>query len=82
MWAIQKNIPDKKTSIGLGWWVYQDDSLGRSVFHVGNNPGFCSMLMIFPEQGFGITILCNASYAQKAVWNKMTIEIAQLFVNK
>ncbi len=82
MWTIQKNIPDKKTSIGLGWWVHQDDSLGRSVFHVGNNPGFCSMLMIFPEQSFGITILCNASYAQKAVWNKMTIEIAQLFVNK
>lgn len=82
MWTTQKSIPDKRTSIGLGWWIHLDEKLGKSVFHVGNNPGFCSVLMIYPEQKLGITILSNASYAQKAVWNKMTAEIASLFMNK
>jgi CubicO group peptidase (beta-lactamase class C family) len=82
MWSIQRHINNSKTSIGLGWWVYQDDKLGTSVFHVGNNPGFCSILMIFPDQKLGISVLSNASYAQKAIWNKMTIEVAQLLIKK
>lgn len=82
MWTTQKSIHEKKTSIGLGWWVHQNENLGKSVFHVGNTAGFSSVLLIYPEHKFGITILSNASYAQKAVWNKMTTEIATLFINK
>lgn len=80
MWASQKTIPNKKTSIGWGWWIYDDNQLGKSVFHVGNNPGFSSILMIYPEHHFGITVLCNGSYAQEAVWNKITEEIAKLYI--
>jgi CubicO group peptidase (beta-lactamase class C family) len=50
MWVTQKEIPDKKTSIGWGWWIHQDEKLGKSVFHVGTNTGFCSILMIYPEK--------------------------------
>ncbi len=82
MWATQKGIPDSKTSIGWGWWIYQDKKLGTSVFHVGNNPGFCSILMIYPEKNFGITILCNGWYAQEAVWHKMTNEITNLYLEE
>ena len=80
MWISQKEIPNKKTSIGWGWWIYEDDELGKSVFHVGNNPGFCSILMIYPEKNFGITVLCNGWYAQEAVWNKITEEITKLYI--
>jgi CubicO group peptidase (beta-lactamase class C family) len=80
MWTMQREIPGKKTSIGWGWWIHNDDKLGKSVFHVGNNPGFCCILMIYPEQKFGITVLCNGSYAQKAIWNSLTKEIATLFI--
>ena len=82
MWTTQKVIPDNKTSIGWGWWIYQDDKFGTSVFHVGNNPGFCSILMIYPEKNFGITILCNGWYAQEAVWHKITDEITKLYLGK
>lgn len=79
MWATQKVIPNSKTSIGWGWWIYQDDRFGTSVFHVGNNPGFCSVLIIYPDKNFGITILCNGWYAQEAVWHKITDEITNLY---
>lgn len=82
MWKLQKEIPGKKTSIGWGWWKYEDDELGPSVFHAGNNPGFCSILIIYPEANFGITILCNGRYAQEAVWNKITEEITKLYLGK
>ncbi len=82
MWTTQNKIPDKNTSIGWGWWINQNDELGRSVFHVGNNPGFCSILMIYPEKGFGITILCNGWYAQEGVWHKITEEITNLYIGE
>jgi hypothetical protein len=62
MWTMQREIPGKKTSIGWGLVDFtMMTNLGKSVFHVGNNPGFCCILMIYPEQGFGITVLCNGS---------------------
>ncbi|MBK8702234.1 MAG: serine hydrolase [Saprospiraceae bacterium] len=73
-------IPDKKTSIGWGWWIHQDEELGKSVFHVGTNTGFCSILMIYPEKKFGLTILCNGWYAQEAVWHKIAEEITALYI--
>lgn len=80
MWTTQMEIPDKKTSIGWGWWINQDEELGKSVFHVGTNPGFCSILMIYPEEKFGLTILCNGWYAQEAVWHKIAEEITALYI--
>ncbi|MBK7474879.1 MAG: beta-lactamase family protein [Haliscomenobacter sp.] len=80
MWATQIEIPDKKTSIGWGWWIHQDEELGKSVFHVGTNTGFCSILMIYPEKKFGLTILCNGWYAQEAVWHKIAEEITALYI--
>lgn len=82
MWTTQKEIANNKTSIGWGWWISQDEKLGTSVFHVGNNPGFCSLLMIYPEKNFGITILCNGWYAQEAVWHKITDDIVKLYLEE
>lgn len=81
MWSTQKNIEETRTSIGWGWWIYKDD-LGEFVFHVGDNPGFCSILGIYPEQNFGLVILCNGWYAKEAVWNKLHDEITKLYLRK
>ncbi len=82
MWSLKQSIRNKKTSIGLGWWRYEDDKFGDYVFHVGRDPGFCSTLMIFPEQNFGITILCNGMYADQLVWNTLPFEIMEILKMK
>lgn len=79
MWTTQKKIPPYKTSIGLGWWVFDSDKYGKYVFHVGNDPGYCAQLIISPENDFGIVVLCNSLYPKDVVWNKLPFEIMDLF---
>lgn len=71
MWSLKRSIENKKTSIGLGWWRYSDSKFGDYVFHSGREPGFSSVLMIYPEKNIGITILCNGMYADQLVWNEL-----------
>ena len=71
MWALKHSIPNFKTSMGLCWWRYTDTEFGDYVFHVGREPGFSSVLLIFPEKKTGITILCNGMYADQFVWNEL-----------
>jgi CubicO group peptidase (beta-lactamase class C family) len=79
MWTTTRAIRNKRTSIGLGWWICGDDELGKYVFHVGNDPGFSATLMIFPpEDNSGIVILCNGMYPMDAVWNKIPFEIQRI----
>lgn len=81
MWTLKRSIANKKTSIGLGWWRYDDTEIGNYVFHVGSEPGFCSTSMIFPEKNIGIVILCNGMYANQVVWNELPKLILEL-INK
>ena len=78
MWTTQRQIPTSKTSIGLGWWIVQSDKYGKYVFHVGNDPGFSSTLIISPDSKFGIVVLCNARYPQDIVWNKIPYDIMNI----
>lgn len=71
MWSLKRNIPTKLTSIGLGWWRYADPQWGDYLFHVGREPGYCSILLLNPDQKWGITILCNGMYADQLVWNEL-----------
>ena len=82
MWTVTESIPDYKISLGLTWWIFDNSDIGRYICHFGNNPGFCSILFIFPEQNFGINILCNGMFAQEAVFNKIPLEIADLIMKK
>lgn len=82
MWALKHSIPGSNTSIGIGWWRYAHTDLGDYVFHVGREPGFSSTLMIFPEHNFGITILCNAMYADQIVWNTLPFDILRVLKMK
>ncbi len=78
MWELKESIENKITSIGLCWWRYEDEKYGDYVYHVGRDPGTSTTLMIFPEQNFGITILCNAMYADQIIWNKLPFEIIDI----
>ena len=82
MWTITESIPEYKISLGLTWWIFDNSDLGRYICHFGNNPGFCSILFIFPEQNFGINILCNGMFAQDVIFNKISLEIADLIINE
>lgn len=78
MWSLKRSIENKKTSIGLGWWRYSDAPFGDYVHHPGREPGFSSVLMIYPEENMGITILCNGMYADQIVWNELPELILEL----
>jgi len=78
MWSLKRSIENKKTSIGLGWWRYSDSPFGDYVHHPGREPGFSSVLLIYPEKNIGITILCNAMYVDQLVWNELPELILQL----
>jgi len=78
MWKLQRLIPDYKTSMGLGWWRYSDSPFGDYVHHPGREPGFSSVIMIYPEKNIGITILCNGMYADQLVWNELPELILKL----
>lgn len=82
MWTVTESIPEYKISLGLTWWIFDNSDLGRYICHFGNNPGFCSILFIFPKQNFGINILCNGMFAQEAVFNQIPLEIADLLIEK
>jgi len=69
MWRTQRSIAGKRTAIGLGWWIYDDPELGRYVYHVGNDPGYSSIVLLWPERGLGVVVLCNGMYADDAVWD-------------
>lgn len=80
MWTTRFVAPQNKNiSIGLGWWITNSESLGKYYWHVGDNPGFSSTLMIFPEHNFGITVLSNQMYSEQIVWNKLPYDIINLF---
>lgn len=80
MWTTRYIAPQNKTvSIGLGWWITNSERYGKYNWHVGNNPGFSTTLMIFPEHNFGITVLSNQMYADQIVFNKIPFDIINVF---
>jgi CubicO group peptidase (beta-lactamase class C family) len=45
---------------GFGLRIYEKNGI-KSVGHEGALPGFMNMLMLYPEQGIGITVLTNST---------------------
>lgn len=82
MWTLQRSIENMKTSIGIGWWRFSDSLTENYVFHVGRDPGYSSTLRIYPNKNIGITILSNAMYADKVIWNEMPELIMKVIINE
>ena len=81
MWEIQKKNPANNVSIGWGWWITLDKNLGKMVFHVGSNPGFCSIVALYPERDFGICISGNSRHAQRIVWHELKTDLEKQFAD-
>jgi CubicO group peptidase (beta-lactamase class C family) len=79
MWSENYLANDANIYIGLGWWIKEDDKLGKSYFHVGTNTGYCSIVMIYPEIDFGIVILSNGWYGKEVIWKKLFYKIVELY---
>lgn len=82
MWDGKKILKQEKISIGLGWWIKEDKKLGKGYFHVGTNPGYCSILIIYPKHNLGITILSNGWYTKEVVWKHLLEDVINLFVKE
>ena len=82
MWKEQIKMKDSNISVGLGWWIKNDIEKGRSYFHVGTNPGYCSILMIYPKEELGIVILSNGWYAQDTIWQKLFYDISKMYLEQ
>ena len=80
MWNKKYLADGGDISIGLAWWIKEDEKYGESYFHVGTNPGYCNILMIYPEHDFGIVILSNAWYGKEIIWKKLFYEIVELYI--
>jgi len=81
MWTPHKTAPENMVKIGWGWWI-SEESFGKIVFHVGNNPGFSSMLLLYPDHDFGMVVLCNSNYAQRIILNQFTEDLTKLWLER
>lgn len=79
MWTSTYSFKDKRTSIGLGWWIYDHQSLGKYVFHTGWDTGIASILLFFPKHQFGLVILTNGDYPLDAVYGELPTDLIKLF---
>lgn len=52
---------DKTFSRGLGWQMFNDGSLGKSINQDGGAFGFSSAIVLFPEKNMGFVLLSNES---------------------
>lgn len=70
-----------KTTLGLGWWQYNSERYGQSVFHSGHYTIYSvSNLVMFPERNFGFVILCNDESAKEVVYNQITDGIIEILI--
>jgi hypothetical protein len=79
MWTSTYHFSGTKTSVGLGWWIYNHTTLGPYVFHSGLDTGINSNLLFFPKHQFGIVILTNGDYAVDAVYGDIPTDLINLF---
>lgn len=58
MWTRQKTTDGKETNYGLGWRVGKH--AGRKIVsHTGGQAGTSTVLLLFPETGTSVAIMCN-----------------------
>jgi CubicO group peptidase (beta-lactamase class C family) len=82
LWTPTQTFEESKTTLGLGWWQYNSEKYGKSVFHSGHYTNYSvSNLVIFPGQNFGFVILCNDESAKEVVYNQLTDGITEIVLN-
>lgn len=67
--------PDSVDGYGIGWRVVANNNGCRTVNHDGSMGGVRTRLMIAPEEGVAVAVLCNGS-------NQLPVEIADLVLTE
>jgi CubicO group peptidase (beta-lactamase class C family)/D-alanyl-D-alanine dipeptidase len=74
MWTRQKTTAGKETKYGLGWRVNR--RAGRKVVsHTGGQSGTTTVLVLVPETGTAVALMCNLQHAKL---RETALEIAAL----
>jgi CubicO group peptidase (beta-lactamase class C family) len=81
MWSV-KYRPAGNQSIGLTWAIFEKTPLGFCVWHDGEDRGYGSLMLINPEQKFGIIMLINGDYASDKFFSGLAADISMLFIDK
>jgi CubicO group peptidase (beta-lactamase class C family) len=52
------------SNYGFGWMLRSDSTLGRIVYHTGDNPGYKTEILRYIDQNKTVIILCNNEHAK------------------
>lgn len=63
MWTSQKTAAGKETGYGLGWRVGRRSGR-KTVSHTGGQSGTSTVLLLVPETGVSVAIMCNLQNAR------------------
>jgi len=63
MWTGQKTADGKQTGYGLGWRVGRRSGR-KTVSHTGGQSGTSTVLLLVPETGASVAIMCNLQHAR------------------
>lgn len=63
-----ENIASLSTGLpsryGFGWVLDNHPSLGKKIFHTGDNPGYKTIIIRYVDAGFTLIVLCNNADAK------------------
>lgn len=76
MWTRQTKLDGSKSSYGLGWKISQHHGR-KMVSHSGGQAGTSTLLVLFPESGTSVAIMCNL---QNVALTATARRIADLFL--
>jgi CubicO group peptidase (beta-lactamase class C family) len=76
IWTRGETHDGETTGYGLGWQIGEEQGL-ETVGHVGAQQGTTTHLLICPERGFAVVVLCNLERARP---RELTSAIAEIFL--
>lgn len=66
MWTRQRTKDGEQTNYGLGWSVSADDAKVRTVSHSGGQAGTATLMVLQPDTGRAVSVMCNLESAPVA----------------
>lgn len=66
---------DSLSNYGFGWMIRRDSTLGKIVYHTGDNPGYKTEILRYIDKDKTVIILCNNAHAK---FDALVKEVEQL----
>jgi CubicO group peptidase (beta-lactamase class C family) len=77
LFSPAKLIDGSISNYGFGWMLRSDSTLGKIVFHTGDNPGYKTEIIRYIDKDKTIIILCNNAHKEfNAIVKGMETQIA------